>query len=334
MASVSSSILLKRTILQRPWRQQCVASSTSIAQLLKTNPGKLVSGVTVADVQSNPKIAAFLEANFRPQDSSLTFSPEDMKELGLSGEDFVKDESHNTPKFDSGLGSPAQQALNIRTLFTYPRQVDGTNACRKLRWQNRMIPGIVYGSTIKNGGSEDKLMIKTPWSEVQRELDRYRRHFESRVYDVRLYQDPEDTEGITHRVIPRSVQRHPVLGDIYSVNFLRYHAGRPLKIPIVYVNQEESPALKRDGYIVPVNRYVQCIVEDGVPIPERLELDCTGIQIKEVIRIDRLEFPDGVRPSDQVNVKDFVVGPVYGGRSGALDDDGEAGVAGAKEDED
>jgi hypothetical protein len=91
----------------------------------------------------------------------------------------------------------------------------------------------------------------------------------------------------------------------------------------VYINQEESAALKRDGYIVPVNKHVECFVEDGVPIPEFLALECTGLQLKDVVRIDRIIFPDGVRPTDRVDVENFVVGPVFGGRSGGLDDDEE-----------
>jgi large subunit ribosomal protein L25 len=169
-------------------------------------------------------------------------------------------------------------------------------------------------------------MLQTPWVELQRELDRYHRKFESRVYDLTVYENEDDTEGTVHRVVPRNVQRHPVQGKIYCANYLRYHAGPPLKLPIVYVNTEESPALKRDGYIVPINKHVECIIEDGAPIPSHLELECTGVQIKEVLKLNRIEFPDGVRPSDRVNVKDFVVGPVFGGR-GAMEEDDEDATA-------
>ena len=165
-------------------------------------------------------------------------------------------------------------------------------------------------------------MVKTPWPELQRELDRFHRKFESRVYDLTLFEDESDMEGTVHRVIPRDVQRHPVQGSIYCANFLRYHAGRPIKLPIVYINQEESPALKRDGFIIPVNKYVECLVEEGVPIPPALELECTGLNLKDVIRIDRINFPDGVRPSKRVDPDKFVIGPVAGGR-GAAQDAGE-----------
>ncbi len=72
-------------------------------------------------------------------------------------------------------------------------------------------------------------------------------------------------------------------------------------------------------------------MEEGVPIPEAIELECTGVAIKDVLRMDRLIFPDGVRPSDRIDAKNFVVGPVFGGRSGAVDDADDAVADGAAE---
>jgi large subunit ribosomal protein L25 len=166
---------------------------------------------------------------------------------------------------------------------------------------------------------ESKTFIKTPWRVLQRELDRYHRGFESRVYDLTVLESPDDDSGGTvHRVIPKNVQRHPVMSSIYCANYCRYHAGRPIKIPLVYINEEESPVLKRDGFIVPIQRSVECFVEDGVPIPEKLELECTGLRYKQVVRRDRVLLPDGVRFSDRVIKKGdlFIIGVVFGKNDG------------------
>ena len=339
MAACTSRIL-RRALVHRPHQLNTQKYGfSSVSELLKkTDPGKLISGVTAEDVENNPKLRAFMEANLVDESESggYILTPAEMKEIGLSEADFKNDDEfadYDTIKIDGGLGTPEQQALNIRTLHTYKRQVEGTNASNRLRWSN-VIPGILQGSDPKSGilsnDPTSKVLLQTPWTELQRELDRYHRKFESRVYDLTVYENEEDTEGTVHRVVPRNVQRHPVQGQIYCANYLRYHSGRPLKLPIVYVNMEESPALKRDGYIIPINKFVECIIEDGVPIPSHLELECTGVQIKEVLRLNRIEFPDGVRPSDRVNVKDFVVGPVFGGRSGALDDDDDEDGTAAK----
>lgn len=347
----SSSRLLVSRLLRTPCRSAATVSSSSdiksrqttniLLSTLRRNsthnnvtnddPGQLVSGLTKEQVEASPEIAQFLQANFaKGEDDSkdgVSIPLEVLKQYGYDESDFApveEDEQYGEPRIDKGLGSAEQQALNIRKLSTFLRQEQGTRDCDLLREQFT-IPGILYGSDPTRGiFSKDKstrILLKTPWAEMQRELDRFHRQFESRVYDLTVYEDESDTEGTVHRVMPRDVQRHPVQGMVYCANFLRYHAGRPIKIPIVYINQEESPALKRDGFIIPVNKQVECMVEEGVPIPEALELECTGLQLKDVIRLDRLIFPDGVKPSRRVDKATFVIGPVAGGRGGASSGD-------------
>ena len=307
------------------------ATISSLDDKLK-NPGKLVSGLTTAEVEANPEISDFLSSNFGHDEagakevtSGIHIPAEILKEFGIEDEDVVvPNKNYGDHHVDAGLGNAEQEGLNIRVLKTYVRSEDGSNSSRRLR-NNNMIPGILFGSDptkkILSTDFSSKVLLKTPWPELQRELDRYHRQFESRVYDLTILEDESDEEGTVHRVVPSSVQRHPVQGTIYCANFLRYHPGRPLKIPLKYINKEESPALKRDGYIIPVNKYVKCLVEDGVPIPDALEVECTGLQVKDVIRTDRLIFPDGVRPIDSLDLTTFVIGPVRGGKGASTSDD-------------
>lgn len=305
-------------------RTQTAAFSSNSAAV--QDPSQFVTGLSAEDA-NDPLVKEFLQANMEGNGDSgkYIFTLEEIKELGLTEADFQKPEGerdYDTPKIDEGLGTEAQQALNIRVMKTFNRTVDGTNACKRLRYHD-MVPGILYGSDpslgIVSKDPTSKTLISTPWNELQRELARFHRSFESRVYDLTVYENEDDTEGTVHRVTARDVQRHPVQGTVFCTNFLRYFPGRPMKIPIVYINQEESPALKRDGYIVPVNKYVECVIEDGAPIPENLELECTGVQLKDVLRLDRIEFPDGVRMSKRVNPDKFIIGPVMGGRGAAIE---------------
>jgi large subunit ribosomal protein L25 len=317
MASLRSSSWLLANRLVHP-----TPSIRWLSSSVFQKPGEYVSGLTKEKINENPQIFEFLQSNFgdsKEAKDGYTIPAEVLKDYGLDESSVVpaEENQYGIPHVDKGLGNEAQQTLNIRKLATHIRHEHGTPKCDALR-NNFWIPGMLYGSDpTKNILSIDKstrIMLKTQWAELQRELDRYHRHFESRVYDLTIY-DGDESETV--RVLPRDVQRHPVQGRIYCANFLRYHAGRPIKIPIVYINQEESPALKRDGYIIPVNKYVECIVEDGAPIPKALELECTGLQLKDVIKLNRLIFPDGVKPSKRVNPDTFVIGPVAGGRGGA-----------------
>jgi large subunit ribosomal protein L25 len=342
MVPFRSGVLIPRLMLAKRHianHLRNFSSSDDLSASKFDDLSKLVSGLTQEDVDANPEIAEFLRANFLNKSNSLddgfVIPGEILKEFGVSNSDFPvtrgSEKKYGAPKVDRGLGIESQQALNIRTLHTYLRQEDeeGSNACRRMRY-DKMIPGMLFGSDSTNGilsnTKESKTMLKTPWPELQRELDRFHRRFESRVYDLTVHEDESDTEGTVHRVVPRSVQRHPVLGDIYCANFLRYFPGRPLKIPIVYINTEESPALKRDGFIIPINKHIECFVEDGVAIPDAIELECTGVVLKDVLRMDRLIFPDGVRPTDRVDPESFVIGPVFGGRGAGDEDDDVEGA--------
>ena len=301
------------------------------------NPGKLVAGLTPEEVEANPEIAEYLRSNFGDEvtnadgeiTSGINIPPELLREFGIEdrSDDNVPEKKYGEPRVDAGLGSAEQQSLNIRVLKTYVRSEEGSKACRRLRYNN-IIPGILFGGdpnlNISSSNHSAKTLVKTPWPELQRELDRYHRQFESRVYDLTVLENESDTEGTVHRVVPSSVQWHPVQGSIFCANFVRYHAGRPLKIPVKYINKEESPALKRDGYIIPVKKHIECFVEEGVPIPDALEVECTGLQVKDIIRMDRVIFPDGVKHTDRLDIKNFVIGPVRGGRgaaTGSGDDD-------------
>lgn len=258
------------------------------------DPSRYVSGVTNEDIEKDPVLAAYFAANF-PEEEPI-----------MLGKPLVEEEK--------------DVSLNIRELRCLkrdPKDEEGSRGSRRVRYE-RFIPGLIYGSDPMKGISSNdpssKIFIKTPWNLLQRELDLYHRNFESHVYDLTLYEDPEDMVGTVHRVMPRDVQRHPVQQTIYCSNFLRYFPGRPIKIPIVYVNVEESPVMKRGGFIAPVSRHLEVVIEDGVPIPERLELDCTGFKVKQVIRSERIIFPDGVKPSRLVKLDRFLVGTVFGKR--------------------
>jgi len=305
------------------------ASASSFDSKLE-DAGKLVAGLTSQEVESNPEIKEFLRSKLSLGNngdadisSGVSISAEVLRQFGVEAEEVTaSDRKCGDPRVDAGLGDAEQDGLNIRVLRAYLRSHDESN--KHLRY-NGIIPGILYGSDpslkILSSDPSSNTLLQTPWSELQRELDRYHRRFESRVYDLSVFENEDDTEGTVHRVVPSSIQRHPVKGSIYCANFLRYHAGRPLKIPLTYDNEEESPALKRDGFIIPVKKYVECFIEEGVAIPDAIRVECTGLQVKDIIRMDRLIFPDGVKPIDKLNLDSFVVGPVRGGRSANTADD-------------
>ena len=303
---------MSRTLSVCRWLQRYLvvpgARTARSLSSLKQDPSKFISGLTWAQVESNPSIAAYLKANF----------PEAYEEQKDTTE---SDGAAEVRAEDTKGAATIESSHNIRTLTCYLRDTkaeEGSRSCRRLRGE-RMIPGLLYGGDptlgIYSQQPKSKTFIKTQWKLLQSELDKYHRSFESRVYDLTVLESPDDdSEGEVHRVVPKNVQRHPLKSTVFCANFCRYHAGRPLKIPLDYINEEESPILKRDGFIIPIQRFVEIFVEDGAPIPEKIELECTDLKFKEVIRLDRLILPEGVRFSDRVLEKgdDLILGVVSG----------------------
>lgn len=329
-------------------------STNPITNKKEVNPGDFVHGVTAADLENEPRLQEYFAANFPVEfgtgeddndlyvdlDAIDVHTVNNVKKgqagnASNAGNDVTSKEDDGAQTEDDEIDVLAYQcdlSLNIRPLIAYKRTEEGSRQCRELRETTNLMPGIMYGSDptqgIKSIDQSSKLLVKTPWRFIQRELDRFTYHnFESRVYDLTLFEDEDDTEGTVHRVMPRDVQFHPVQNTIYCCNYLRYYPGKLINIPIVYINEEESPAIKRGGFLAPFNRHVSCIVEDGVKIPEAIELDFNGARLKEVIRKNRLVFPDGVSPSHKVK-DDFLLGTVFGRRSDdAGSDDAEKATA-------
>jgi large subunit ribosomal protein L25 len=283
------------------------------------DPSSYIEGLTVEDVEKNEDIAAFMKANFVAKEEQQT------EVAGMEGVEDVPEKQDEV------------NSLNMRKIHCFLRNdvdEEGSRRCQTLRDLGGEIPGLLYGGdptqNISSNDHSSKIFVKTPWTVLQRELDLYHRSFESRVYDLTVFEGEDDMEGTVHRVMPTSVQRHPIQQKLFCANYLRYHPLRAIQIPIAYINEEESPALKRGGFIAPINRYVSCLVEDGVPIPERLELECTGLQLKEVARLDRIIFPDGVRISKRVKPDRFIIGSVFGRRGDMADEEEEVASAAKK----
>ena len=327
---ISSSSSATTSSIPRLSRLLMSPASTSS---FSTAPERLVSNVTVDKLASgNAELEAYMKANF-PAEMDPTYEPvhpphhSRMNSFGLLTEEQANEESTDAilAKTVTGMQiAPELHARNIRPMITYLRDAQTEANSRRARFlrYHRLIPGLLYGGDPTRGifshQPDSKTFVKTPWRFLERELDRFHHSVNAHVYALTvLEKDDNDNDVIVtdpQLVVPADIQRHPVQEKIYCANFLRYHPGRPLKLPLVHINQEESPALKRDGYLLPIQRRIECFVDDGVPIPPAIELECTGLKFRDVVRKDRLVLPDGVRLSDRVQARgeDFIVAVVDG----------------------
>ena len=308
------------------WRR-----TMSLSSKLKIDPNKLMDGLTQEKLDQDPVLLEFMQSNY-PEAFVYDEEQEDpvYEQLRYLGYSLEAPNSYEGKKTKQEKMAFQGYPRNIRPLETYLRdrlREEGSHNSVKMRNQHRLIPGLVYGSDptrqiLSSDRKDAEISVKTPWGFLEGEMMKYGWNFESRVYKLTVKEHRDAEGGSVQLVTPRDVNRHPIKERIYCCNFLRYHPGRPLLIPYKFINTENSPALKRDGFVVPITRKVEVLVEDGADIPEYIAVECTGVKYRETLMTDRLILPDGVRLSDRVVKRNktrqnkWIIGVIFGGSKG------------------
>ena len=117
----------------------------------------------------------------------------------------------------------------------YERTVQGTGASRRLR-NAQKVPGIVYGAGTP-------AMIELDHNALFFALKK--EAFHSSLLEM-------DLAGKTQQVLLRDFQMHPFQPIVLHIDFQRVDATTKVtkKVPLHFVNEENSPAVKTDGCVV------------------------------------------------------------------------------------
>ena len=181
----------------------------------------------------------------------------------------------------------------IITLSAEPRAQAGKGAARATRRAGR-VPGIIYGD------SKEPVLISLEPRELSRALAN--RGFFATLVDVRV-------NGAAHRTLPREVQRHPATDAALHVDFMRVggHTQVTVTVPVVFVNQEMSPGIRRGGILNIVRHGIEliCTVDK---IPDHLVVELDGLQIGDSVHISRVGIPEGCRPT--ITDRDFTIASI------------------------
>ena len=130
----------------------------------------------------------------------------------------------------------------------------------------------------------------------------HQENFLSKVIKIKI-QDKEI------EVLPREVSFDVVTDEPIHVDFLRMVAGRKiiLEIPVRFINNDQSPGLKRGGVLNIVRRKVELKCPTG-NIPKELVVDLEGLDIGASIKISAIQLPENVSPT--IIGRDFVIATV------------------------
>lgn len=161
------------------------------------------------------------------------------------------------------------------------RERAGKGNARAVRAEGR-VPAVVYG------GKEAPVMVSLE-EKVIVQLSQ-KPGFFTHLMDI-------EAGSKAIRVIPRDVQYDPVTDRVLHVDLLRVTAGTLVRVfvPVVFINQDKSPGLKRGGALNVVQHQIQlsCPPEK---IPENITVDLEGKNIGDTIHLEDIKLPTDVTP--------------------------------------
>ncbi len=130
-------------------------------------------------------------------------------------------------------------------------------------------------------------------------------------------------------VIPRAVQIHPVKGTPIHVDFMRVDEKTRIdvEVPVRFINDEESPGLKRGG-VLNVVRHTIDVYAPATAIPEHFEFDLTGLDIGDALHVSAVKMPEGVTPV--TTDRDFTIATIAAPSAVRSEEDEAAGEEGAE----
>ena len=162
----------------------------------------------------------------------------------------------------------------------FERTLQGTGASRRLR-NAQKVPGIVYGAGTP-------AMIELDHNALFFALKK--EAFHSSLLDMEL-------AGKTEQVLLRDYQMHPFRPIVLHVDFQRVDATTKVtkKVPLHFVNEENSPAVKTDDCVI--NRVInelniQCLASQ---LPEFLTVDLGAMTKGQSLHVADIALADGVK---------------------------------------
>jgi large subunit ribosomal protein L25 len=160
------------------------------------------------------------------------------------------------------------------------RTKQGTGASRRLRREGKT-PGIVYG------GKEPAVVIELDHNALYHQLRQ--EAFHASVLTLNL-------DGTKEQVLLRAVNMHPFRVEVQHIDFQRVQADVKIqmKVPLHFINAEQSPGVKLSGGIVShvmSELQIRCLPAD---LPEFIEVDLKDLALGNTVHVRDLQLPAGV----------------------------------------
>ena len=156
------------------------------------------------------------------------------------------------------------------------------------------VPAIIYG------GTEENQKVSLSKKQIKYLIEQ--ENFLSNIISLNV-------DGQSIKVLPKEVSFDTLTDDPIHIDFLRIVKGAKIiiEIPVRFINNENSPGLKRGGVLNIVRRKIElkCATEN---VPNELVVDLEGLEIGTSIKISSISLPENVKPT--IQGRDFVIATV------------------------
>jgi large subunit ribosomal protein L25 len=161
----------------------------------------------------------------------------------------------------------------------YERSLQGTGASRRLR-NAAKVPGIVYGAGTP---AMIELDHNALWHALKKET------FHASILEMEL-------AGKTQQVLLRDYQMHPFRQIVLHIDFQRVDATTKVvkKVPLHFINEESSPAVKTDACLVNhvvTELKISCLASK---LPEFLTVDLANLTKGQSLHVSDLKLGEGI----------------------------------------
>ncbi|MEP6869010.1 MAG: 50S ribosomal protein L25/general stress protein Ctc [Novosphingobium sp.] len=182
---------------------------------------------------------------------------------------------------------------DTHTLPAETRERAGKGASRALRLEGR-VPAVIYGN------NEAPISIHVEEKELRRQLGTG--HFFNSIVELVV-------GGTTVRTLPKDVAFHPVSERPLHADFLRISKDHKVhvEVPVLFINEEASPGLKRGGVLNIVRHELELICDPDL-IPDDIQIDVTGLEVGAAIHISHVKLPEG--SVSAITDRDFTIATI------------------------
>ena len=157
-----------------------------------------------------------------------------------------------------------------------PRADVGKGASRRLR-RNNGVPAILYGA------KKEAQSLLLQHHEIIKALENEQIY--TQLFNLNI-------DGKMHSVRLRDIQRHAYKPKILHMDFQRITGTERLhvKVPLHFINEENSPAVKEGAIIAHQIKEVE-IICPALHIPAFLEVDLSNLVVDQIIHLSDLKLP-------------------------------------------